>query len=188
MMYSLIAVLAIILLISLFLNFKQRRELERLNNSELSLIKKAYFNPITELPNRENLNIVVGEQISRAARHQKHFVIVAVKIENYRDVKRGSSKIANDLIEESGDRLFALLRDEDSLSHISEDFFTIVFNEYLKEKDLGVIFKRIKKAFKKINPTDLDINISIGSSVYPIDAKDTKSLITVAKENAERRI
>jgi len=186
-MYLLIAT-AIVLLISLFFNFKFKQELGRFNSSEFSLIKKAYFNPITELPNRENLNIVVGEQISRAARHQKHFMIVAIKIENYRDVKRDSSKIANELIEESGDRLFALLRDEDSLSHISEDIFTIVFNEYLKEKDLGVIFKRIKKAFKKINPTDLDIVISMGSSIYPIDAKDTKGLIDVARENAVEKI
>ncbi len=187
MTYSLFIVMTV-LLVSLFFNFKQRREIEKFNNSEFSLVKKAYFNPITELPNRENLNIVVGEQISRAARHQKHFVIVAIKIENYRDVKRDSHKIANELIEESGDRLFDLLRDEDNLSHISEDLFIIVFNEYLKEKDLSIIFKRIKKAFRKINSTDLDIVISLGSSLYPIDAKDTKGLLDKAKENVYEKI
>ncbi len=74
MMY-IISVLVVLLFTSLYFNFHQSRTIKRYDENKSILIKKAYYNPVTELPNRSNIDIVISEQISRAHRHKKIFFI-----------------------------------------------------------------------------------------------------------------
>ncbi len=183
MIYSLFILVAI-LLISIFFNIKQRRQIISQSESEISLVKKAYFDPVTELPNRENVKIVITEQIARTSRHHKSFLVVAIKITNYNEVMLRSEQRAKELMIESSDRIFDLIRDEDTLSRISDNGFIVVFNEYLEEKDLETLYKRLKKAFMRKQIDETEINISLGSSSYPVDSKEAKGLIDNATRNA----
>lgn len=183
MIYSLFILVAM-LLISIFFNIKQRRQIISQGESEISLVKRAYFDSVTELPNKENVKIVITEQIARTSRHQKSFLIVAIKVTNYNEVMLRSEQRAKELMIEASDRIFDLVRDEDTLARVSDNGFIVVFNEYLEAKDLRILYKRLKKAFMRKQIDDVEINISLGSSTYPTDSKEAKGLIDEATRNA----
>ncbi|WP_373002339.1 GGDEF domain-containing protein [Sulfurimonas sp.] len=184
--YSLF-ILIVLLLISVYFNIKQRQLAKQRGENDLMLIKKAYFDPVTNLPNRNNVDIIISEQIARAARHKKTFIVAAVKIINYHEVNLRSKTRAKELIIESGDRLLSSIRNEDMLSRISDNGFVIVFNEYLEEENSNIIFERINTLFNQKFEDDkgsLDIKISIGISIYPDHAADSNALINDAIRKA----
>ena len=182
-----VLVLLVLLLISIYFNIKQKGLAKQREENDLILIKKAYFDPVTELPNRNNVDIIISEQIARASRHKKSLIVAAVKLLNYHEVNLRSKSRAEELIIESSDRLLSSMRNEDMLSRISDNGFIIVFNEYLEEENSNIIFDRINTLFKEKFVHDkgsLDIEISIGKSIYPDDATESKDLINDAIRKA----
>lgn len=179
--------LIVLLLASLYLNYHQSRTIKRYDENESVLIKKAYYNPITELPNRSNIDIVINEQIARAQRHKKSFLLAVVKVMNFQDVKLRNEDRAQKYIIEVGDRLLESIRDEDMLSHISENGFLIVFNEYLEDKNSDILFNRISNACKEPFSDakgSLKIEIKMGKSKYPDDSQESENLINEATRAA----
>lgn len=176
-------ILVVLLLISIYFNIKQRKLNKQHKENDLILIKKAYFDPLTELPNRNNVDIIISEQIARASRHKKSFIITSVKLIDYHEVSLRSKQRAQNLVTESCNRLLNSIRNEDMLSIISDNGFIIVFNEYLEEENLNIIFQRISSAFNKNfidEKTNMEIKIGIGKSIYPDDATESKALINDA--------
>ena len=186
-MIYIISALVVLLLASLYFNFYQSRTIKRYDENESILIKKAYYNPVTELPNRSNIDIVINEQIARAHRHKKYFLLAVVKVINFQEVKLRNEQRANEFMVEVGDRLLESIRDEDMLSHISENGFLIVFNEYLENKNSDILFNRISNACKEPF-TDakgsIKIEIKIGKSTYPQDSEESEGLINEATRAA----
>lgn len=174
----------VLLGLSIYLNIKQKRLLNQRKNSEAALIKEAYFDPVTDLPNRKNIELVLNEQIARSARHGKSFSIVSINIGNYRDIKINYKDKANDILVQIGDRLLESTRDEDILSHIEEDEFILVLNEYVEDDNLDILFRRINNALEEGIVDEhgtLKMEAEIGKSKYPDDASDARGLIYKAK-------
>ena len=180
--------LGFLLLISLYFNFRMSRVIKRQRESENVLIKSAYFNPVTELPNRANIELVLGDQIDRALRHNQNFLVTVVKVSNYHDVKVRSKELADEFMLEASNRLISSVRDEDIVGHITDDGFVIVFNEYLNEENYDIIVKRINAAFVEaphINTKyHIEYKIEIGHTKYPNDGTDAALLIDRAIHNA----
>ena len=166
------------LAVSIYFNFKFSALLKDRKHGDKLLIKQAYFHPITELPNRTNIDIVIGEQIDRSQRHEKPFLISVLKIRNY-DVN---------FIYKISTLLLEALRDEDILAHTKDDTFVIVFNEYLEEENFAILVERIQKIFTQSILNEKDerqkVEISMGHCKYPQDATSISSLIDEATRKA----
>ena len=160
------------LVFSLYMYVLQRKKLTNINTLESNLIKKAYFDPLTSLPNHENINIILDDQIYRCQRREKSFFTAVIKINNLREK----------VIIESGLRLFNSIRREDTVGHISQGVFVIIFNEYLEEDNAEIIFDRIRKAFEKEFSIDNDksfkISIDININTFP-NKSTLKELTTI---------
>ncbi|WP_321778274.1 diguanylate cyclase domain-containing protein [Sulfurimonas sp.] len=114
---------------------------------------------------------------------KKYFLLAVVKVMNFQEVKLRNEQRANEFIVEVGDRLLESIRDEDMLSHISQNGFLIVFNEYLEDKNSDILFERILNAFKEPfvdAKGSIKIDIKIGKSTYPKDSEDSAGLINEA--------
>ncbi|WP_457749627.1 GGDEF domain-containing protein [Sulfurimonas sp.] len=176
------------LLVSLFFNIKQRQNIQKRQENDNILIKNAYYHPVTSLPNKENIKIVISEQIDRALRHNKSFLIILIRIKNFYEVKLHSEVLANEFIIEASNRLLQSTRSEDILGHISDNTFVIVFNEYLEDENYNIVLKRIEESLNEppqLNTKyNIDFKISIGTAKYPDEANDAVSLIEKARNEA----
>ena len=145
------------------------------------LIQEAYFNPITNLPNKKNIKYVFDEQIGRTLRHNQSFTVLAIKINNYEKIKENSIELAHKFIYEASNIIIKLTRDEDLVSHVADDTFIVLFNEYLEEDKYPLILERLKKGFSEhLNDIDIDCEASMGVSQYPNDGTDAEVLIEKA--------
>lgn len=149
------------LIFSVYMYILQRKKLSNLQTVESALIDKAYFDKLTSLPNSANINIILDDQIYRCQRHNKPFYTALIKL-NY---------LTNDVIAETGLRLFNSIRKEDILGYIDKGVFVIVFNEYLhEEENIDIILERINKAFEEVfilNDKSIKILIDIDVKSYP---------------------
>jgi len=153
-----------------------------------TLIKSAYYNMVTELPNRDNILLMLNDQIQRVSRREKSFIVTVIKISNYFDVKVRSLELANNFMREASDRILDSIRDEDNVGQYSDDSFVILFNEYLSEENYEIVIKRIEEAFGEKphlhTKYEIEYEISIGKAIYPRDAKNSEKLLEVAMTNA----
>lgn len=177
-----------ILLLSVFFNLKQRFVIKKREESEMALVKEAYFNPISELPNRRNIDIIINEQVHRVHRHATSFLVAVVRVKNYHEVNLRSKKIGDEFITEAGSRLVDSVRNEDMVAHISDHNFVLLFNEYLQEDNYEIVFNRIKDAFKEKYQVDekkfIEYEIGFGYSKYPDNGTDSDTLINEAIHQA----
>ncbi|MDH4943589.1 GGDEF domain-containing protein [Sulfurimonas sp. C5] len=154
-----------------------------------ALVKEAYFNPVTNLPNKKNIQYVFDEQIGRTLRHDKTFTVLAIKINNYEQVKKTSLELANQFMYEASNIIIQSTRDEDLSAHIEEDTFIILFNEYLEGDLYQIVIDRLKKNFYKNTPQDIKISydVSMGVSIYPVDGTDSEILLEKAIKEAKSK-
>jgi len=183
-------ILIIMLLVSVYYNLKQRKIINERDFGELDLIKKAYYNPITELPNLANIKMMIDEQMNRSLRHKRDFILAVVKIKNYHEVSLHSQEYARLFIIEAGNRIVDSLRDEDIVAHTTENGFVILFNEYLEEDNFYILLERLYDAFlpkTKINSnTSFGYDISIGTVTFSENYPTSESLINKATREALR--
>ena len=155
---------------SIILNIIQLGTIKNLRKNSEIVIKNAYFNPITSLPNKHNFDILIKDQINRAIRHQKTFLFVYIKLRYYENDK----EIIN-----AANKLSQCIRNEDSIAQIDTDEFVILFNEYLEKENYDVVLQRITTSFPKYS-------IKIGTSNFPSNGEDKKYLLKSAKEDAKK--
>ena len=155
---------------SIILNIIQLGTIKNLRKNSEIVIKNAYFNPITSLPNEANFDILLKEQIDRALRHKKTFLFVYIKLryyENDEDIVNVANKLSK------------CIRNEDSLAQINIDEFLILFNEYLEKENYEIVLQRIITTFPKYS-------IRLGKSTFPNDGEDKKYLLKSAKDEAKK--
>ncbi len=148
------------LVFSLYMYIMQKNQLKGLHYTEADLIKKAYFDSLTGLPNKEYINIVLDDQIRRCERHDKSFYTAIVKIDNLND----------EVIAESGLILSDSIRNEDIIGYMSTGVFVVVFNEYLEEANSYIIFDRIHQSFQEeltVNNHSFKVSANIVINTYP---------------------
>lgn len=148
-----------------------KKTLKERESGDALLIKNAYFDKITQLPNRNNAEIMVEEQLARSKRHKKHFLMATIKLLNYSEE---SIVEFSKLIEET-------LRSEDILTHIGKNEFLIIFNEYLEEKNFIILRRRFEAKIAK----EKKFAIEIGKSKYPDDSESVTELIEKASKQIQ---
>jgi diguanylate cyclase (GGDEF)-like protein len=185
---SLLLLFSLLFFALLFVVYKLKKRLKEYNENKNVLIRNAYFNPVTDLPNRLNIELVIGEQIDRCLRHNNSFLIAIVKVLNYYDVKAHSQELADEFMREASNRVLQSVRDEDIVGHITDDGFAIVFNEYLEEENFHIVLERLENAFKEAPQIDtkyqLHYEVSIGVGKFPDHGTDTMLLLDKATKEA----
>ena len=168
----------------IYLYIQKRNELLEYKSNESGLIKAAYYDKATNLPNKLNVDMAVNDQIRRCIRHHKSFFTAIVKVDTLNEIY--NAEIQKAIIVETANRLSSAVRDEDLVGYILDGSFVIVFNEYLEEVNLDTIFRRIANSFKKeltVSDKPQKIKISVGVAKYPENAQTPHELINFATLN-----
>ena len=164
-----------------------KRQMHERKNDEMLLLHENYFDPITKLPNRENVEYIFEAQIDRSLRHNQSFYILALQLKNLDEIKALSKDLLISFLKEASDIMVKATRDEDLAAHVQEDVFVILFNEYLDGDKYKIVVERLEKDFaeSKFKYQDLEYGyeIGIGTSQYPVDGKNGAELIEAAIKN-----
>ena len=97
----------------------------------------AFMDPITELPNRAMLSMVLSQALSGAKAHQRQLALVWLNLDRFKDVNDALGQQAGDeLLRVVAERLHEHVRTNDMVAHLGADDFVLVLPRVNSRKHL----------------------------------------------------
>ena len=89
----------------------------------------AYFDPLTELPNRRLLHDRLGHALATASRSRLHGAVLYIDLDNFKTLNDSHGHEAGDqLLKQVAKRLRALVREGDSVARLGGDEFVVLLD------------------------------------------------------------
>ena len=152
--------------------------------AEDELSFKAYYDTLTGLINRNQLEHSLDLSISSALRSQQRFAVFFIDLDHFKNINDTLGHDAGDeLLKIIGDRLRNNIRKTDIAARLGGDEFILVLNGTDNPDTAAIFAEKILNTILKpivINEHQLYITASIGISFYPSDGLDYQSLIKSA--------
>ncbi|HEY9034287.1 MAG TPA: EAL domain-containing protein [Pseudomonadales bacterium] len=164
------------------------RDITEAKSSEENIRKLAYYDPLTELPNRQLFSDRLSQAIQRANRNRQYLAILFLDLDGFKDVNdRLGHAVGDRLLHQVGKRLKDCIRSDDTVARMGGDEFTVVLNA-LADRDAaenaaaqvaGKVISRLNEPFL-IDDKEAHIGTSIGIALYPDDANEDEVLVKMA--------
>lgn len=144
----------------------------------------AYFDVLTNLPNRALFQEKVVSKIPALQRNSKRIAIFFIDMDNFKNINDTFGHLMGDkfLIEVSK-AIKSLIRGEDTLARLGGDEFTVILEEVESISTVASVADKIIERFKKpvvIDNKDFYTGASIGISIYPDDGTTYDDLVKAA--------
>jgi diguanylate cyclase (GGDEF)-like protein len=157
-----------------------RRAIER-QRSEKMIRHIAYYDPLTELPNRMLFNERLQQAISEAHRHDQSIAIMLLDLDRFQVINDTYEHETGDrLIQVVAQRLKSIVRECDTVARLGGDEFLLIFPFLKSAQEATDLARRITKLFNEsfvLESCEIYITASIGISIYPTDGVDPPTLI-----------
>lgn len=143
---------------------------------ENQIFNLAYFDPLTNLPNRRMLMDRLAHALSQAKRYRRSLAIMFLDLDNFKKINDTlGHDVGDELLKVVAVRLNTCIRTGDTVSRQGGDEFIIVLSEITHPDDTALVADKIIKAINdpvRIADSTLNITTSIGIAVYPINGSD----------------
>jgi diguanylate cyclase (GGDEF)-like protein len=153
-------------------------------NVENELSFQAYYDTLTGLVNRNQLEHSLDLSISAALKHQQRFTIFFIDLDHFKHVNDTLGHDAGDqLLKIISDRLRSKIRKTDVAARLGGDEFILVLNGTDNPESAAAFAEKIINTLLEpiiIKEHEVLITASIGISFYPSDGTDYQTLIKSA--------
>lgn len=154
--------------------------------SEETIKHLAYFDPLTNLPNRTLFKERLEQAIYHGRRSPTRFAVMYLDLDRFKNINDTFGHVIGDkLLQETGNRITDCLREQETVARLGGDEFAIIGLDLRTPTDAGEIAMRVVDTLAKpflIEGHELNISTSLGISIYPDDAVDTEQLISHADD------
>ena len=163
---------------------ERKRVEQALRDSENRFRWQAFHDALTNLPNRVLFQDRVEQAIVSAERHHKAAAVILVDIDGFKYIndKLGHA-VGDKLLQRIASRLSLCLRAEDTLARMGGDEFTILLPNITASEDAMFVAQRLLDSFQTpivIDEQELFVTASLGISLFPVDGRDTQTLLRYA--------
>jgi len=147
---------------------------------------KANHDHLTSLPNRVLFYDRLNQSIKQAKRDKQKLALFFLDLDHFKEVNDTFGHEVGDLLLKKASSIINnTIRDEDSLSRLGGDEFTIIVKDLSIAKDAQILAQKIVNSLSQpieINGEKINISCSLGISIYPQDAIDYEDLIKYADD------
>ncbi len=154
-----------------FLQIKADKEIEFM----------AYYDNLTKLPNRFLFEDRVNQAIELSKRTGNFISIIFIDLDNFKSVNDTIGHKGGDrLLEQVAENLVRVLRKTDTVARFGGDEFMIMLNNLSDQTMIAEIADKVMEIFSEtfiINEQEFLVTASAGISIYPVDGKDSATLI-----------
>ena len=161
-------------------------DISRVKEQERQLEKMAYFDPLTELPNRVLLADRMAQGMSQSRRAGTLMAVCYLDLDDFKPINDGHGHETGDrvLVEIAG-RLRRAMRGGDTASRLGGDEFALLLLGMKSREECEVALARIHELITQ--PIDVrgelfTLSASIGVTLYPEDDSDSDALLRHADQ------
>ncbi|WP_020406946.1 putative bifunctional diguanylate cyclase/phosphodiesterase [Hahella ganghwensis] len=142
---------------------------------------QAYFDPLTQLPNRNHLFEHLRQLIASHRREDQYFALLFIDLDHFKQVNDNLGHEAGDkVLQHVAHRLRDRLRESDLLSRLGGDEFTVVLPHLRNEMDASHVARTLINQLHEpftIDSYEVVLGASIGITLFPRDGVDPSSLL-----------
>lgn len=165
--------------------------------AENKILRLAYYDSLTELPNRAFFMTRIEQAIEFAKKHERSLAVLFLDLDNFKRINDTlGHNVGDELLRMTARRIAHSLRSSDAVSrsvaedddkrHLARlggDEFTVLLADLQQPEDALIVANRIREELSK--PIQLDthkllITPSIGISLFPRDGEDVVTLMKSA--------
>jgi diguanylate cyclase (GGDEF)-like protein len=176
-------VTAVLDVLILLLSLMFARQLRRRLAMERRLKKLAWFDALTGLPNRAQINTDMRRILAEASRSSSCFAVLFIDLDRFKRVNDTQGHAAGDeVLNEIARRLRNCARGGDAVGRLGGDEFLAVLQHcdvhraaHLAGRILQALYEPITLNSK--HDTSISLSASIGIALYPHDGHDTDTLL-----------
>ena len=177
---------------ALLLERSMRYAIEK-KRAEDQILHMAYYDNLTNLPNRLLFQDRLSQAIVQAERYERMSAMLFLDLDNFKRINDTfGHRIGDLLLKAVADRLKESVRDSDSVARQHADIlnvtvarqggdeFTVLLSEVRKPQDVARVAQRFLDKLARpflLDGHEVFITASIGIAIYAIDGKDFESLL-----------
>jgi diguanylate cyclase (GGDEF)-like protein/PAS domain S-box-containing protein len=155
----------------------QKHVQERLRNL-------AYYDVLTKLPNRQLFQDRLKMSLAHAQREGSRLAVMFIDADRFKAINDSlGHSIGDKVLQEIARRLTEVLRQEDTISRLGGDEFTIIAPGIDHAESAAHIASKLLETSRQslnIDQHTLHLTLSIGISIYPDDATEEEELLRQA--------
>lgn len=164
------------------------KDITEVKNSEENIRQLAYYDPLTDLPNRTLFNDRLSQALRRAQRSRQYVAMLFLDLDGFKAVNDNLGHAIGDrLLTQVAVRLGSCIRNDDTVARMGGDEFTIILHalsdkaaaESASAKIANKVIDELNRPFK-LQSDFVNIGASIGIALYPDDAAEQSVLIKQA--------
>jgi len=155
------------------------------NNQVIDLENKIHYVELTQLPNKSLFIDRLQKAIDRAQRNKNHLGIVLIDFNNFSAINaQYGYHMGDTILKAISKRLKYNSRDCDTISHFLSDDFALLIEDLHDIQQIGIVAQKLLTTLSEDYQTpehSIQLDVSMGISIYPEDGDTTNKLITRAK-------
>lgn len=163
-------------------------------HAENRILRLAYYDNLTQLPNRAFFMTRIEQAIDFAKKHQRSLAVLFLDLDNFKRINDTlGHNVGDELLRTTAKRIAHSLRSSDAISrslpeddehqHLARlggDEFTVLLGDLQQPEDALIVANRIRDELSlpmQLNDHKLIITPSIGISLFPQDGEDVIELL-----------
>ncbi len=154
-------------------------DITELKETERKLERLAYHDPLTNLPNRSMLNVLLDLKIGQHSREERKLALLFIDLDRFKYVNDTLGHSMGDiLLQEISLRLKNCVRQADLVARQGGDEFVVVM-EYIDSEVVSIVADKIIEQVAEVvhlGDNKAYVGASIGISIYPDDGDDVETL------------
>ncbi len=166
-----------------------RTDITSIKESQLKIDRLAYYDTLTELPNRRLFIEQLEREIKVAKRHNTLLALLFLDLDFFKEVNDTyGHELGDHLLREAALRISRCVRSVDLVSRLGGDEFTVILTD-ISHQQLNQATQRICQAIVhdlsqpfQLGLQEVTISVSVGVALFPDNGADSSSLI----RNADR--
>jgi diguanylate cyclase (GGDEF)-like protein len=167
-------------------NESLKRELTQRKQTEEKLARHAYYDNLTNLPNRRLFRSHLKQALALAHRNERRLAVLFVDLDHFKAINDSWGHAVGDrLLQSAAKWLKSCLRASDVVARLGGDEFIILLPEIGQPEDATTVAEKLLSALRKpfrIEGREIFTSASIGISLYPDHGDEAEILMKNADQ------
>ena len=160
------------------------RDVSEQRRLQAQVARLAQYDPLTELANRSQYRDRLDGAIARAARNKQLLGVLCLGLDHFRAINDALGQQGGDVVlMQVAERLKHIVRKSDTIARLGGDEFSVILEGLVEKEGAGIAAQRELTSLALpfvLDGREVNITVSIGIAIFPLDAQDLESLLRKA--------